>query len=65
MKKIILIIFLLTISVLQSQIQGIVYDSNGETIPYVNIFIENSYVGTSSNAKGEYEINIKKRVTIL
>ena len=40
--KIILIIFLLTISVLQSQIQGIVYDSNGETIPYVNIFIENS-----------------------
>ena len=61
MKKNVIIIFLLTISVSQSQIQGIVYDSNGETIPYVNIFIENSSVGTSSNAKGEYEINIKKK----
>ena len=61
MKKFVIIIFLLTITVSQSQIQGVVYDSNGETIPYVNIFIENSYVGTSSNAKGEYEINIKKK----
>ena len=45
--------------VTQCQIQGTVTDKGGEPIPYVNIFIENSYIGTSSNAEGNYEISIK------
>ena len=47
--------------VTQCQIHGTVTDNSGEPIPYVNIFIENSYKGTSSNAEGNYEISIKNK----
>ena len=44
----------------QSQIKGTVRDSNGTALPYVNIFIENSYTGTTSNTEGYYEIDVSK-----
>ena len=44
----------------QSQIKGTVKDSNGTALPYVNIFIENSYTGTTSNTEGYYEIDVSK-----
>lgn len=41
-----------------SQIKGTVTDSKKNPIPFVNIFIENTYVGTTSNENGNYELNI-------
>ncbi|MEC8133220.1 MAG: carboxypeptidase-like regulatory domain-containing protein, partial [Bacteroidota bacterium] len=44
----------------QSQIKGTVKDTNGAVLPYVNIFVKNSYTGTTSNAEGYYEIDVSK-----
>ena len=60
MKRIITVFTLMLVGIAQSQIRGTVKDRNGETLPYVNIYIQNSYTGTTSNAEGQYEINIKK-----
>ncbi len=43
-----------------SQIQGTVTSSKNEPLPVVNIFIENTYIGTTSNNDGKYELNINK-----
>lgn len=58
-------VFFLFISVLLyqnsfSQIIGTTKDANGQPLPYVNIYIENSYTGTTSNEKGYFELNIKE-----
>ncbi|WP_299224269.1 DUF5686 and carboxypeptidase regulatory-like domain-containing protein [uncultured Psychroserpens sp.] len=42
-----------------SQIKGTVTDSKNKPLPFVNIFIENTYTGTTSNEDGNYELNIK------
>ncbi len=43
-----------------SQIKGTVTSSINAPLPVVNIFIENTYVGTTSNNEGKYELNIIK-----
>ncbi|MDG5491737.1 DUF5686 and carboxypeptidase regulatory-like domain-containing protein [Psychroserpens sp. SPM9] len=43
-----------------SQITGTVTDSNNQPLPFVNIYIENTYIGTTSNEEGNYELNIKQ-----
>lgn len=43
-----------------AQIKGKVTDSNGNALPYASVTIEKTYVGTSTNENGEYELNIKK-----
>lgn len=43
-----------------SQIQGTVTSSKNQPLPVVNIFIENTYIGTTSNDDGKYELNINK-----
>lgn len=60
MKRIIIVFTLMLVGIAQSQIRGTVKDLNGEALPYVNIYIQNSYTGTTSNAEGQYEINISK-----
>lgn len=42
------------------QISGSVTDQNQNPLPYVNIYIEDSYTGTTSNDDGDYELNISK-----
>ena len=59
---------LLLLSVLAfSQIKGKVSDTKGNPLPYVNIFIENTYIGTTTNENGSYELNynIKGTTVIL
>ena len=46
-----------------SQIKGTVYDSNNEPIPFVNIYILDTYKGTTTNEKGFYEINYQSNKT--
>ena len=60
MKKIITIIGLCFLTNMYSQINGTVSNIKGEALPYVNIYLENSYVGTTSNANGNYQIDISK-----
>ncbi len=41
-----------------SQIKGIVKDSiSGEPIPYVNIWVENENIGTTSEENGQFQLN--------
>lgn len=60
MKNLLLFVLILSTTFTQSQIQGSVTDQKGEALPYVNIFIENTYKGTTSNEDGQFELNISK-----
>lgn len=43
-----------------SQIKGSVSDNKEQPLAYVNIYIENTYTGTTSNEDGNYELNISE-----
>ena len=58
MKKcFILILFLICFSAF-AQIKGVVIDSVGTPIPYVNIWVEGKNIGTTSQEDGSFIINI-------
>ena len=59
MKKITTLLFLVYSVFLSAQIKGTITDEKGITLPSVSIFVENTYNGTSSNEKGNYELNVK------
>lgn len=68
MQKQLLSIFLIAFSTLvTAQITGNITDQNNEPLPFVNILIENTYKGTTSNDDGYYELNIStpKNYTIV
>ena len=44
-----------------AQVSGKITDKNGEPLPYVNIYLQGSYVGTTSNDFGTYEIELPKK----
>ena len=53
--RIIFLLFLLIVATtVTGQIAGKVTDSNGEALPYVNIYLENTYVGTTTNEEGNF-----------
>lgn len=59
MKKQLLTIIVFTFSIWSfSQIKGNVTDSKNEPLPFVNVFIENTYKGTTTNDAGYYELNV-------
>ena len=52
-------LFLLLLSFsIQGQITGNITNSNHEPLPFVNIYIENTFIGTTSNDDGHYELNV-------
>ncbi len=53
------LIFLFSASVF-SQIIGKVTDEKGAPLPFVNVFIENSYLGTTTNDDGNYKLDFKE-----
>tara|TARA_Y100000815_G_scaffold268312_1_gene289164 strand:+ start:24573 stop:27071 length:2499 start_codon:yes stop_codon:yes gene_type:complete len=58
MKKLIpLLLFFCCIS-LSAQISGKVTDSQNQPLPYVNIYLEGSYKGTTSNEEGRYTLDL-------
>ena len=67
MKKILSLLFALFSSLLFSQIKGTVSDENGNPLPFVNIYVENTYIGTTTNENGKYELTYttSKNVTLL
>lgn len=50
-----------------AQIKGTVTTSNNEPLAFVSIFIENTYIGTTTNENGKYELNYSgdKNVNII
>jgi hypothetical protein len=59
MKKNFTLLFLFIVAVAQSQIKGVVKDTEGKPLPFVNIFEENTYNATTSNELGRFELSIK------
>ncbi|MES2410343.1 MAG: DUF5686 and carboxypeptidase regulatory-like domain-containing protein [Bacteroidota bacterium] len=57
-KSLSLLCLLLTINA-AAQIKGTVTDDKGNPLPFVNIFEENSYNGTTTNDKGKFTLNLK------
>lgn len=58
---------LLCFNLSSAQIRGKVLSKDNAPVPFVNIFIENTYIGTASNEYGNYELNynIKGRVAVI
>lgn len=56
-----LILFIAAFS-LSAQVKGIVKDnSTGEPIPFVNIWVENENIGTTTEIDGTFSINVKEK----
>lgn len=47
-----------------AQIRGTVKDEAGNPLPFVNIYIENTYIGTTTNEIGKYEINTTEKTNV-
>jgi len=66
MKSLFLFILLFFNTLTFSQIKGKVTDQNGKPLPFVNIYLENGKIGTTSNENGEYFLNLKENnITII
>jgi len=61
--KPLMLLFLLTTSALTAQIQGLVHDTEIKPLSFVNIYLENSITGTTSNDQGAYELPLSKKGT--
>ena len=44
-----------------SQITGKVTDTKDNPLPFVNVYLENTYKGTTTNETGNYELNISQK----
>ena len=60
MKRLLLLTLLLLSGVISAQVVGEITDTKGEKLPYVNIYLENSFTGTTSNQEGNYELEISQ-----
>ena len=49
----------------QKRVYGTVTDQNGETLPYVNVIVKGTNVGTTTDENGVYEINVDGDVTLI
>ena len=60
-----LVLFFISFS-LSAQIRGVVKDSiSGEPIPFVNIWVENETIGTTSEADGSFFLEASKEKNIV
>lgn len=58
--KLLLLFFLSFSFFVNAQVTGTVTDPNGEPLPFVNIYVQNTTLGTTSNAEGDYRLNISQ-----
>ncbi len=59
MKKLLLLV-LFTVTAAHAQIKGTVTDAQNNPLPFVSIYLDDSFRGTTSNDQGEYELAIRK-----
>ena len=58
-------LFLISLS-LSAQVKGVVKDSiSGEPIPFVNIWVENENIGTTSEKNGSFKLDIKEEKVLI
>ena len=57
-----LLLFLFLSTTISAQIVGKVTNSEGQPLPYVNIYLQNSYVGTTTNDDGNYSLNVSEKI---
>ncbi len=62
-KKILCLFFIALGFFASAQIVGTIKNTKNEPLPFVNILIENTYKGTTSNNDGYYELNITEPKT--
>lgn len=60
MTRILLAIVFLTSAIAQAQLVGKVTDTNNNPLPFVNIYLKDSYKGTTTNDNGNYKLTISK-----
>ena len=48
-----------------AQTKGVVVDESGKPIPYVNIWVENENIGTTSEENGEFSINVSDNKVLI
>ncbi|TQD39373.1 DUF5686 and carboxypeptidase regulatory-like domain-containing protein [Haloflavibacter putidus] len=53
-------VFILYTAFSNAQIKGKVTNTNGEPLPYVNIYIKENFKGTTSNQNGFYELELEE-----
>ncbi len=60
MKQILLTTFYILFSQLgvSNGIRGVIYDNDGQLLPYATIYVEETGTGTSANQEGYYELNL-------
>ena len=61
MKQSLLLCLLLFSAQLSAQIVGKVTNTSGDPLSYVNIYLDNTYTGTTSNDDGNYELSAPRR----
>lgn len=59
MKKITSLLFLLISITTFAQIKGTITDNKGKPIAFANIYVKDTYISTTTNEQGKYELNIK------
>lgn len=60
MTRILLAIVFLTSAIAQAQLVGKVTDTNNNPLPFVNIYLKDSYKGTTTNDNGNYKLTISE-----
>lgn len=61
MKKVLFIVLTLHTIIVHSQIKGRVVDQNNNPLSFVNIYLDGTLTGTTSNDNGEYFLNYKSK----
>jgi hypothetical protein len=59
MKRIFTLFFIVFSISLGAQVKGTITDEKGNPLPFVSVYIDGTYIGTTSNEKGEYELTVK------
>lgn len=60
MKNLLLLsLFLATTTLLSAQVRGTITDTKGEPLPFASVYVKGTSVGTTSNAEGEYELELQ------
>ena len=62
-KNLLSFLFVAFSTIVSAQIVGTITNQKNEPLPFVNILIENTYKGTTSNDDGYYELNISEAKT--
>lgn len=61
MTKLITLVLLFVSTISFSQIKGRVSDTSGNPLPFVSVYLEGSFTGTTTNSNGDYNLDIPKQ----